>query len=68
VVPLRPVARITNIVPRLNPVFRIRGRLYVMLTPQIAGTARTNLGRVAATLSQERDRIIAAIDMLVTGI
>ncbi|MGR8980776.1 MAG: CcdB family protein [Gammaproteobacteria bacterium] len=52
---------------RLTPLFGIEGRSYLMLTPQLAGIAKRELGRNVADLSSARDEIIAAIDFLVTG-
>jgi toxin CcdB len=39
-----------------------------MLTPQLAGVSRRELGAPVARLEQQRFAIIAAIDFLVTGI
>jgi toxin CcdB len=68
VVPLVPLGQIRVILPRLNPVFRIRGRLYAMLTQQIATASQRQLGRLVASLGGERERTVAAIDMITTGI
>lgn len=52
----------------LTPVFEIEGRQCVMMTPQLAGIAKKQLGTQVATLSAQRDDIIAALDLLITGI
>jgi toxin CcdB len=39
-----------------------------MLTPQMAGIPRSELGASVASLERHRFEIIAAIDFLVTGI
>jgi toxin CcdB len=39
-----------------------------MLTPQLAGVSRKQLGAKATDLAQHRDDIIAALDLLITGI
>lgn len=50
------------------PEVEIEGRSFVMLTPQMAGVARKELGAEVASLAHRRDEIIAAIDFLFTGI
>lgn len=52
----------------LTPTFEIEGKQYVMTTPQLAGIAKTQLGTQVADLSAQRDDIIAALDLLITGI
>lgn len=69
VVPLYPAAAMKGKALRtLTPVFEIDGKSYAMMTPQIAGIAKPSLGAVVADLSANRDEIVAAIDLLVTGI
>lgn len=52
----------------LTPLFDIDGEPYVMMTPQLAGIQRNMLGRAVTHLSSRRDEIIAALDLLITGI
>ncbi len=52
----------------LTPTFEIAGKQYVMVTPQLAGIAKKQLGIQVAELSAQRDEIIAALDLLITGI
>lgn len=52
----------------LTPTFEIDGKQYVMVTPQLAGIAKKQLGTQVADLSAQRNEIIAAIDLLITGI
>lgn len=52
----------------LTPLCEIEGEAYLMMTPQMAGIARKQLGAVVADLSAQRDEIIAALDLLITGI
>jgi len=52
----------------LTPVFEIDGKQYAMLTPQIAGIAKKHMGAKVANLSPHRDEIIAALDLLISGI
>jgi toxin CcdB len=51
----------------LMPVFDIDGERWLMLTPQMASIERRALGPVLGDLSVERNRIIAALDLLLTG-
>lgn len=44
------------------------GRDYLLLTPQLAGISAQELGPAIADLSSERQIIIAALDLLFTGI
>ena len=53
---------------RLNPVFEVEGRKMVLLTPELAGVSRKALGEKIANLANRRDSIIAALDLVITGI
>ena len=53
---------------RLNPVFEIKGRKVTMHTPELAGVPRKILGEPVDNLSSERSAIIAALDLVFTGI
>jgi toxin CcdB len=52
----------------LTPTFELDGKRYVALTPQLAGIPRKALGAQVADLSERRYDIIAALDLIVTGI
>ncbi len=52
----------------LTPMFEIDDKQYVMVTPQLAGIAKRQLGAQVADLSAQRSEIIAALDLLITGI
>ena len=52
----------------LTPRFEIEGEPYVMMTPQMAGIASKQLGPMVADLTARRDEIIAALDLLITGV
>ncbi len=56
-----------KIISRLTPILTVDGTEYLMLTPQLAGVMRKDLGKSVATLSAARNEIIGAIDFLVTG-
>ena len=43
------------------------GGRYVLMTPQLAGVTRAELGSHAGSLTEERQTILAAIDFLLTG-
>jgi toxin CcdB len=52
----------------LTPKLGIAGKEYVMVTPQLAGVSTRELGSIVDTLSNERAKIISALDLLITGI
>ena len=69
VVPLCPASAMKGkLIKTLTPVFEIDGKQYAMLTPQLAGIAKKQVGAKVADLVQCRDEIIAALDLLITGI
>lgn len=69
VVPLAPVTAMKGkAITRLMPVFEIDGKHHVMITPQLAGISRKQLGTIVKVLSAQRDEIISALDLLITGI
>ena len=69
VIPLYTEAAMKGkILKTLTPVLAIEGKRYVMVTPQLAGIPRKLLGAPAADLSIYRADILAAMDMLVSGI
>lgn len=56
------------VIDRLNPVFDHENKKYRLLTQQMAGIPIVNLAEAVADLTPMRDEIIAAIDILITGI
>ena len=54
--------------PPLAPAVTINGKVYVMATPLMAGIELADLGVLEADLSVERERVMAALDFLVSGI
>jgi toxin CcdB len=52
----------------LTPTFELEGQTLTLLTPQLAGIATQTLGEPVADWTVHRDRIIAALDFLLTGI
>ncbi len=68
VVPLTKVAGLAKKpVSHLTPIVTFDAEPYVLITPQLAGVARTDLGAPAGTLVDEREKILGAIDFLLTG-
>ena len=69
VVPLVKLeANRNKVLTQLTPAFAIEGIDYLMLTPQLAGIQRKELGKVVADLEFARTEIINALDFLFTGI
>ena len=55
-------------VPRLNPRVEIEDQSYILMTNYASAMLSRQLGKHVGSLASERDRIIAAFDMLLTGI
>ena len=69
VVPLCPVSVMKGkLIETLTPVVEVAGKQYAVLTPQLAGIPGKALGTRVADLAPARDAIVAALDMLITGI
>jgi toxin CcdB len=69
VVPLKKLE--TNkdkVLTQLTPIFTIEKAKYLMLTPQLAGIQRKELGKAVADVEYARTEIINALDFLFTGI
>jgi toxin CcdB len=54
--------------PRLTPNIDVAGKSYLVMTPQLAGIPARFVGTQVANIGERRHEIIAAIDMLVSGI
>lgn len=68
VIPMTKAAALTRKpVSHLTPEVSFDGDRYVLMTPQLAGVGRAELGPHAGTLAEERQIILAAIDFLLTG-
>ncbi len=65
-----PLVRLGEFEPirRLNPAFDIDGESFVLSTAELAGIPRTAIGPALSSLAGERDAVIAALDLLFTGI
>ena len=71
----RVVAPLTAITPgksrpigALTPELVVDGKRYALITPQLAGVSMKELGARVASLAVHRDEIVAALDLLITGI
>ena len=53
---------------QLNPQFKVKGVSVIMSTAELAGIPTRALGDKVASLKDKRDEIIAALDLLFTGI
>ncbi len=53
---------------RLNPVFSIQGRNYVMLTEAAAAVPVRELGEVVSSLADRSFEITGALDVLISGV
>jgi toxin CcdB len=58
------LGKVTN--PRFNPTFRIKGQSVVLHPLEIVSVAKENLGGLVGSLKEEGDKIIAALDELLT--
>ena len=68
VIPLVAITEMNKPAKRLNPQFEIEGKPVVMSTAELAGIPRRALGEKAGTLRERRAEIVAALDLLFTGI
>ena len=68
VIPLCPKTIANDPISRLCPIVRISGKDFIVLTQQIAAIDRISLGKPLADLSRYRAQIVAALDLLISGI
>ena len=52
---------------RLNPNMIVEGKSYVLIAQELVTVRKSVLGEPRGSLGHERDRIIAALDLLFTG-
>ena len=52
--------------PRFNPTFRIKGQSVVLHPLEIVSVARENLGEWVDSLEEDGDKIVSALDELLT--
>jgi toxin CcdB len=53
---------------RLNPVFKVHGARYVLVFQELAAIDASELGEHVGTLAAHRAELVAALDLLFTGI
>ena len=69
VIPLTPSKIVASItLSTLNPVCALNGESFTVMTQDIAGVDRNQLGAQAYDLSPYRSEIIAAVDFVLSGI
>jgi toxin CcdB len=51
----------------LTPLVTFDGRAYALMTPQLAGIARADLGPHMGTIADQQHEITAAVDFLLRG-
>lgn len=68
VVPLVRVHTFGRRASRLHPTFIIGGEEVVLATQLIAAIGKGGLGTLAGTLTDRRDEILAAVDVLWSGV
>lgn len=66
--PLFPADQVPDALPRLMSDFVIEGSMYRMATHLVSAVPRDELREFVASLENDRLRIIAAIDLLFTGV
>jgi toxin CcdB len=67
-VPVIPADQFGRLASRLHPSFIIEGREVVLATHLIAAIHIAGLGRTVMSLATRRDEVIAAIDVLLSGV
>jgi toxin CcdB len=53
---------------RLNPAVNVEGESYVVIAQEVVTVRKSVLGKPCGSIANERDKIIAALDLLFTGI
>ena len=68
VIPLTRAAALTKKpIGRLTPAIEIDGERYLLMTPQLAGIACSELGPAVGSVADQRSAIVSALDLLITG-
>lgn len=69
VVPLTPLQTMAHQpMSKLTPVLLVQGQDYCMITPQLAGIHKRELGAEIEILTAYQNDIIAAVDFLLSGV
>lgn len=67
VVPLRPLPEIGKPMTRLNPTFKIDGKIFLLMPQQMAAIPFIELKERLGSLMDHRDEIVIALDMALQG-
>lgn len=68
VVPLTRASKLTKKpIDRLTPIVEIGTEAYALMTPQLAGIQTSDLGAPVANIAEQRQTVVAALDLLFTG-
>lgn len=59
---------VKGIISNLNPIITIKKKEYVLLTQQMAGIPKEQMGLLVCDCLGERHKILTAIDFFITGI
>jgi toxin CcdB len=68
VAPLLPLDEAPKPAGRLNPLFDVRGKRYVMVTQYVSTLELRELGLRIASLARHHHEIVNALDVLITGV
>ncbi len=69
VIPLGPLTQARDrAMAYLTPILTVERQQYLALTPQLAAVPRRVLGNKITSLADRRFEIIAAMDLLITGV
>jgi toxin CcdB len=68
VAPLVPSEKLGPEMQTVNPRILVQGKEYILLTHLLAAIPAKNLAEPVGSAADQRDAVIAAIDMLFTGI
>jgi len=68
IAPLAPFGKIGGVDPRIFPEIIFQGDAYRVMIPQLAAVPRRVLRLPVGSVKAERDKLLAAIDLLFTGI
>lgn len=62
------MAQMGGVIQQRQPQFTIEGVAVAMSTAELAGVPTRSLGKLVASLQNQRSEVIAALDLLFTGI
>ena len=55
-------------ITRLNPIVRIKGADYVVIVQDLASVLTSELGEIVGSLGAQRSELVAALDLMFTGV